>query len=540
MKSAVNMDDDTWTGSDCAFQMAAAWLRTCLVEHSGCRRGQIDLPDLPKRIIDVGPPDGSEAPRLYPGKGIRDIYFALSYRWSERTKDFMTTKAKHRAYYFEIPTHELSQTIRDAIAITRIFGVRYLWIDALCIVQDDGKDWRLQAKNMARIYQNATLTISAAGKMVEGWEGCFKFRKRRRVRPVDCRHRWPDGSSVYIFADRLATGDGIRPASVLDTRGWILQEQILSPRILTYSDHELFWDCATLNASESFPGQIPTFYDADLSQRHMRLFKDAISRGQTWGSAKFKKTKLLMHWKKVIENYSARNLTNERDKLVALLGIAEQTADLVQDELLFGLWKDTLWREVLWWVKDPQTAVASTTYGAVTWSWLSLHGAVSFDLSRDSEEYAIDPCIRILDVDIQESEDYYHASTDSGAAPMLGELRVRGKVVPFHLFPEKLDPAAATGSSPLLISKWRADVPRLNTAAIKCLVVAASAFYVYGLALFPYPSHDRQDVAYLRVGFVQWIVSNTQDPQKMLYKFGWNRRQRWWLEGSGLEIIRIK
>jgi hypothetical protein len=123
---------------------------------------------------------------------------------------------------------------------------------------------------------------------------------------------------------------------------------------------------------------------------------------------------------------------------------------------------------------------------------------------------------------------------------MLGELRVRGKLVTFDQFPDKRDPAAATGFSPLLISKWRWDVPRLNTSAIKCLVVAASAYYVYGLALFPYPSHDMRDIAYLRVGFVQWIVSNTQEPQRMLHKFGWSRSQRRWLEASGLEIIRIK
>ncbi|CAG9949344.1 unnamed protein product [Clonostachys rosea f. rosea IK726] len=164
MKRMVDSDNDKTTGSNCAFQMAAAWLKTCLIEHAECRLGQlIELTRLPKRIIDVGPEDGSEAPKLLPGKGRRGLYLTLSYRWSEHTSNFMTTRRNLKQHYFEIPVQKLSQTIRDAITITRRCGLRYLWVDALCIVQDDRSDWQVQAESMASIYQNSLFTISAAG-----------------------------------------------------------------------------------------------------------------------------------------------------------------------------------------------------------------------------------------------------------------------------------------------------------------------------------------------------------------------------------------
>lgn len=298
---------------------------------------------LPKRVIDVGPPDGSQPLRLYPGKGLQDIYFTLSYRWNQqRANEFTTVKSNITAYYFNIPFENLPQVMKDAIHITRRFGVRFLWIDALCIMQDDEEDWISQANDMARIYRDSTLTIAAAGHEIDGWAGCFRPRSGQSVRPVYCEKEWPDGSPVYIFADRTTTGGGIRPESILDTRAWILQEQLLSPRVLTYSDRELFWECATINASETFPAGIPTFYDTDLRQRDLRVFKEAMRR--EYASLRplpreSDRLRFYHYWRKVVENYSARDITKDGDKLMALAGIAKGAAKLLDDRLVVGLWK---------------------------------------------------------------------------------------------------------------------------------------------------------------------------------------------------------
>ncbi|CAG9988874.1 unnamed protein product [Clonostachys byssicola] len=548
MRNMVDLDNDKTTGSDCAFQMAAAWLKTCLIEHTECRLGQlIGLTRLPKRIIDVGPEDGSEAPKLSPGKGRRGLYLTLSYRWSEHTSNFMTTRRNLKQHYSEIPSQKLSQTIRDAITITRRCGLRYLWVDALCIVQDDRDDWQVQTESMASIYQNSLFTISAAvGGAAISWDGCFRQRKRGSVRPVDCQRVWPDGSPVYVFADRLATGDGIRPKSVLDTRGWILQEQILSPRILTYSENEIFWDCASLNASESFPSGIPTFYDSDLSQRNLRLFKTALSKEKSWQSPKTKKELVRVYWRKVIENYSARQLSVEADKLLALSGIANKTVSIIGDELVFGMWKSFLWRELLWWVKDPDNTMPGQIYSSVSWSWASLHGAISFELAHDSEDCVVDSCIEVLDVNIWSIDSEDSSGSDSpahhesirSAEPLIGELTLRGRLIPLLPYLAGLDDDANQSSSPIVLSKWREDIEGIDAGGVKCLVVAASAFYVYGVALYPYPEDEQgqgavgesSDVTYGRVGFVQWILSDIKNSDNLWREFGWDRSTRWWAD----------
>ncbi|VUC32531.1 unnamed protein product [Clonostachys rosea] len=558
MMNMADRDNDTTTGSNCAFQMAATWLKTCLIEHTECRLGQfIQLTRLPKRVIDVGPEDGSEAPRLYPGKGLRGLYLTLSYRWSEHTDSFMTTRRNLKQHYFEIPVQKLSQTIKDAITITRRCGLRYLWVDALCIVQDDRSDWQVQAESMASIYQNSLFTISAAGGGHNGrLDGCFRERKRRRVRPVDCQRVWPDGSPVYVFADRLATGDGIRPRSVLDTRGWILQEQILSPRILTYSENEIFWDCASLNASESFPSGIPTFYDSDLSQRNLRLFKTVLSKGKSWQSPNTKRELVRVYWRKVIENYSARQLSEEGDKLLALSGIAKKTVSIIGDELVFGMWKSFLWRELLWWVKDPDNTIPGEIYSSVSWSWISLHGAISFELAHDSEDYIVEPCIEVIDVNIWsiDSEDESEPESPSqgeatrSTEPLIGELTVRGKLIPLLPYlTRQIDDGNQT-SSPIMLSKWREDIEGIDAEGVKCLVVAASAFYVYGLALYPYPEEEQERGAvgesprttYGRVGFVQWILSDIKNSDNLWQEFGWDRSTRWWADELDQQRIIIR
>jgi len=530
-----------------AFQVAAARLRKCMLEHRHCEGGNTPSgTPLPQRVIDVGPPGGSQPLRLYPGEGLSDVYFTLSYRWDIEGFDrasFMTTKANIRSYYFEIPEARLPQVMQDAIRITREFGVRYLWIDALCIVQDSHKDWACQAKEMAAIYKNSTLTIAAAADTRDGEGlGCFRPRPQRRVRPVYCGMKWPDGSPVYLFADRRVAGGGIRPRSVLDRRAWILQEQLLSRRILTYSDRGLlFWDCVATSASESFPCGIPTFYDADLQHSELRLFKRSIL--QEWShegidpnpaSLAAAKRQLYRHWRRVVEDYSARCLTYERDKLMALSGLAKEVADFVEDRLIFGLWEGQLWRELLWWVRERSAATIIDTFSTVTWTWAALQGAVSFDLARSRVRGdVLDQCLVVRELvtrdngtDQRHENDANRGGNDENDLPIdgrnYGVLTVEGVMVPL-LYPENQPEEAA-----LSVSYWRPDVSGIEEAEVTCLVVAASERVVYGIGLIPYPDSTN---TYGRVGFVQW-KGDVRD-------LGWNRVAKKWRRQANLEIFHI-
>ena len=113
--------DNRSTDSDCAFQMAAAWMTTCIKEHSNC---VIELPVLPTRVLEVGSSGSSQNPRLYYGGDHKALYFTLSYRWNqEGAADYQTTKANLEDYQTSIPLSTLPQIMQDAIFITRKFGV---------------------------------------------------------------------------------------------------------------------------------------------------------------------------------------------------------------------------------------------------------------------------------------------------------------------------------------------------------------------------------------------------------------------------------
>lgn len=416
MKIGAQLEDCN-TGSHCAFQIAAAWMNSCLKEHNKCI-ARPALPVLPRRVVDVGPSDGSQDARLHSGGTERALYFTLSYRWSQSNAAlFQTVRSNLDAYNLSIPLLTLPQTMQDAILITRRFGVRYLWIDALCIIQDSEDDWHAEAKEMASIYKNSLLTIAAAAEMTGETQGCFRDRSRLRTRPFDSNSIWPDGFAKYIFADRRVTQDGARPPSTLDTRAWVLQEQLLSPRMLSYSNKELYWDCISLNASETFPGGIPGFYDADMQRLDFRLLKEAIIGGS---ETIISHERFYTSWKRVVEEYSKRKMTRETDKLVALLGVAKEAAIFLKDEFLVGLWKSRLWRDLLWWVKEPDRCIRPESFTAPTWSWASINAPISYELLGRDSDHDLEPCIEIIHVEAESNQ----------ILPLLsGKIVVRGKLV---------------------------------------------------------------------------------------------------------------
>ncbi|KAF5675368.1 heterokaryon incompatibility protein [Fusarium circinatum] len=137
-----------------------SWMRECVQNHSLCQSDGEE--PLPKRVVDVGPQDGSRAPALYVSQGEIEPYAALSHCWG-KSNLLRTTTATLASRTQGIECSELSTTFQEAILVTRDLGLRYLWIDSLCIVQDDAADWQEQAMRMGDIYTSACVTISATG-----------------------------------------------------------------------------------------------------------------------------------------------------------------------------------------------------------------------------------------------------------------------------------------------------------------------------------------------------------------------------------------
>lgn len=145
LKTCAELDDDN-TGSDSAFKLAAYWLGQCKAEHTHCARVRSLNATLPSRVIDVGPSDGSQEPFLHETheSDVFYDYLALSHRWGIDTSHILTTTRETLAIrQAGTPLSSMSKTFQDAVLITRRFGVRYLWIDSLCIIQgrSDSVGW---------------------------------------------------------------------------------------------------------------------------------------------------------------------------------------------------------------------------------------------------------------------------------------------------------------------------------------------------------------------------------------------------------------
>ena len=138
------------------------WLRVCDESHFACKEEE-ERP-LPKRLVDLFPPQDSEGSRLVSSRNIQvkdRKYAALSYCWGT-TQTVKTIKATIDAFHVALPTAKIPLTVVDAFTLTRQLGIRYLWVDALCIVQDDQADWETEAANMHNVYAGSFLTLIAS------------------------------------------------------------------------------------------------------------------------------------------------------------------------------------------------------------------------------------------------------------------------------------------------------------------------------------------------------------------------------------------
>ena len=194
-------------------------------------------------------------------------YAALSYCWG-RDQIYKLEKRNVEAWCIEMPHTRLPQTIKDAVQVTMGLGLDYLWVDALCIIQDSDSDKAEEISRMGDIYEQAHVSISAA-RALAVWDGFLHSRYIPGERGFRMPFTSSDGrlSSVVLWKGRdLDTWEPIH------RRAWWLQESILSPRVLEYGTHTIRWHCAHTRKNISLPQ-----FDAGWgSQIHLPNIKHRI------------------------------------------------------------------------------------------------------------------------------------------------------------------------------------------------------------------------------------------------------------------------
>jgi hypothetical protein len=256
-----------------------------------------------------------------------------------------------------IPFIDLPKTFREAIQTARFLGFKYIWIDSLCIIQDDAEDWKRESVRMGTVYGHSGLNIAATSAS-DGRVGCFFDRD------ADWRCQvllGTDGSTPVLyecFPPELFR----QPVDEvpLMSRAWVVQERFLSPRTLHLTKQQIFWVCRSLNACEIWPEGNPR------SQRYIACSLD-LPEGSDWLSRS--------GWPTIVEQYSSCELTMGRDKLVAISAIAELIQKATPDEYVAGMWRTDLAAQLCWRVSYGRRITPAV---APTWSWASNSAPVRY------------------------------------------------------------------------------------------------------------------------------------------------------------------
>jgi len=276
----------------------------------------------------------------------------------------------------------LSRNFKDAILIARGLNIQYLWIDALCIIQDSEEDWAQESGQMAKYYKNACITISALASPGASHGILLPRLGDKHAAPIShfqgavfVRPILDDVISI-IGEDRFSSDD--RPQLMnmpLFRRAWTLQERVLSRRIVHYSEQQMVWQCKTCLLSED--GE----YSSNEATRTTGRLVDLLNVDSKSKVA----TPARLSWHQLVTEYTRRKITYDSDKLPAMSALASETARLSGDKYLAGLWHKAIRDELLWEIYTDDESPPDhyrINNGSPTWSWASIKGKVTNDFPR--------------------------------------------------------------------------------------------------------------------------------------------------------------
>jgi hypothetical protein len=409
--------------------LGSAWLKECAEDHEFCTVTPKTIS--PTRLLHVGSEDKHPHLVTNNGKVRSQKYVALSYCWG-KTLPMTTTTANLDEMEQGIPFSTLPSTLQDAVSVARAFGVTYLWVDALCIIQDSNEDWIHEAAQMGDIFANAYFVIRAeAGvdcqsgflfprnstggtKTVVGFESSTRslttngvFMRRRRERGYD---------AVAHTSDKMR--------SQLSTRAWAFQERYRAARSLIFGHEEMAWECQTMTRCECKSGHQPSrtsFHQLD--------------------------------WRSTVETYSALKLTKSEDRLPAFSGIAEtfhkarrtiagnRPSNIIKKgseytDYIGGIWGTEIAQQLMWYLKNDDTgsrpfSKRHASYQAPSWSWASITGPITYH-HHDVDEKG---CTEFIVEDVK----WAAATLNPYGAVSQAQMKAKGRIIPVRIFPPNKD-----------------------------------------------------------------------------------------------------
>ncbi|KAF2441805.1 HET-domain-containing protein [Karstenula rhodostoma CBS 690.94] len=356
------------TRSQQTMTQAKTWINDCKKNHMECQREETHY-DLPTRLVRISyAGEGEMYASLCRGSTLPSgtQYLTLSHLWGKH--EFLKLMRENIGQWGKsIPTNKLSQTFQDALYMTYSLGFRFLWIDSLCIIQDDLQDWEQESQAMCRIYKGAVCNIAASARQTSEGQGFLP--SSRSLHPVV--------PPLDLHTDELYG------------RAWVLQEQMLALRTLHCQGDQIYWECRTSMCNEVWPSgwaeSLKHRYRAAGSQvTPIRITPKDIEASQEYLP--------YIVWLEMVSHYSRRAISYTTDRLPALAGIAADMALLLNDTYTSGIWQKALHNGVLYqsrgnlfsWEEPPEP---HPMWDKVpSWSWASLGRPVVFTTTRHPPE----------------------------------------------------------------------------------------------------------------------------------------------------------
>ena len=354
------------------FALIRQRLATCMTAHEKCQRPSLSFP---LRLIDAGCDEGeSDIASLRLTKELLESttgiqYVALTYCWG-KAPALVTTKATLGKHFKGIELRKMPTVLRDAVVVTRACGLRFLWIDALCICQDDEVEKLSEIANMGDIYAGSAMTLSALSSV--GNDVGILYRRNLGSVLVGSIEGQRSFAKLYLRRRPMDIVDELQKAPY-SRRAWTLQERLLAPAVVHFGCDQLLWECRTQEL-------ISETGDTDTERN-----RPAIEPVTRIGNEQ---------WYKILRNYCGRQLTVRNDRLPAVAGLVSHLRQhgIRKGRYAGGLWEDTLIQDLTWsrsWRREaggapdhlhsggqePRPNVSSNP-SIPTWSWAHIDGAM--------------------------------------------------------------------------------------------------------------------------------------------------------------------
>ncbi|KAJ2901407.1 hypothetical protein MKZ38_001889 [Zalerion maritima] len=368
---------------------------------------------LPSRVLEISaaPGAGPESARVVATRGkTHEPYATLSHCWG-KVQILRLTQATQAALSQGVDIATLPLTFQHAAQIAHLVGLRYMWIDSLCILQDSVGDWEVEAAAMSDVYRHAQLNI-AASSAPDSRSGLFFDRDPGVLQPIpvdfETDQAWglgPSEAGKYFLID-VDVWRSVNDLP-LNRRAWVLQERLLSPRILHFTASQIFWECREETSCEAVSHLHDKVFRINPIDKtteefdHMGLdilIDELETKAGSEGRRGTFSRRFREAWVLFVEYYSRCGLTMDQDKLVAINGVVRAVEEASGERFYAGLWKSQMPASLCWHAERPPGGAnveneKPREWRAPSWSWACLNVAAPHCIPGRTRDVA-----KVLDV----------------------------------------------------------------------------------------------------------------------------------------------